>query len=413
MVLKKWVKPSVLVFFLLVFIVGFINFLDKSKTPEKLTIVPSSVSVTPTSTDTFVPNSSPSISPKPDESVLLDENRPAKFRTAEAQKLKVALPPQVFLRDYVALPNERGYLALYVVSPQLDVFPGIDKNGDGIITIDEKELSCPSDDYGQQLEGAYYLGLVRAGKLVNAVPMPYSEYRSNKPVFRQLRSVLDGTWADDSASVDSEIIEPQILKLEDLTGDGVANEISLMVGYLSCGNNLYAIGGYDKYSDKAVFYNFLKDGVETKTHHNFYPASDGSVLYKSGCDHGAGEEEWVRFVFDEMKNLFVKQSSQTATCMYWPEMYDEKSTWVDLPWTGEIVGTQWDLSYVIKNETSISKNKYPYFVAEWPTAQHPKYKQKVRITGNILSGALGCKEYDEPANDKCMPWILVKKAEQL
>lgn len=356
---------------------------------------------------------SPTSMPKIDESVLFDENRPAKFRSDLAQKIKAALPSGVFLRDFIALPNNRGYLVLYVEKPQLGEFPGDDKNGDGIITIDEHEGSCPSDYYGQQLEGAYYLGLVRAGKLINAVPMPHSQYEPNKPVFRQLRSVQGSTWVDESVPSNDDIIEPSILKLEDLTGDGIKNELSLMVGYIACGHNDYAIGGYDQDSDKAIFFGIEPSDYAENIHGNFYPSTDGSVLFTSGCDHGAEQETRSYFLFDKKKKSYVEQFSRTAVCLYGEGLKDIENQ-PDETWTGEVIAVQWSSNYLIKNETPSSRNKYPYFVAEWrSTNKHPEYKQKIRITGKLIQDTLNCKDYGNSENKNCLPSILVNKAEQL
>ena len=251
----------------------------------------------------------------PDQSVLLNENRPARFRTAEAKKMKSALPQDnSFLRDFTVLSNGRGYLVLYVDTPYLIDFPGFDENGDGV--IETLDWNCPNQYYGQQLEGEYYLGVVRDSKLINAVPLPKSEYEPNRPVFRQFRGIVEETWEDEPTVYDLEIIEPPLLNLKDLNGDGSADEVSFRAGYEACGHNEYAIGGYDRKTDKVVFYEIRDNDISRFIYDNFYPSPDGSVLYNSGCYHLAGAETLSRYLFNQKEQAYILQSSKEIECLY-------------------------------------------------------------------------------------------------
>ncbi|MCX6717309.1 MAG: hypothetical protein NTU76_01370 [Candidatus Taylorbacteria bacterium] len=246
----------------------------------------------------------------------INENRPARFQTEEAKAIESALPEKAFLRDFVELPNNKGTLVLYVEPPYtLGRFPGMDTDEDGI--IDEPVITCSDIDYGQQLEGIYRLGLVRDGEFLGTTYISKGDYSPNYPMFRNFKGNLDGTWSNDGVSEDSkmEIVEPPLLKLQDLNGDGLAYEISFKVGYDSCGNNDYTIGAYDPTIDHPNVYSIESGDTYTDTHMNFFPNPDGSVDFSSGCDHGKSNQTKSRYVFDEkLRTYELKKVTKRIPC---------------------------------------------------------------------------------------------------
>jgi len=246
----------------------------------------------------------------------INENRPARFQTEEATAIKSALPEGAFLRDFVSLPNNKGTLVLYVESPYtLGRFPGFDDDEDGI--IDAPDISCSSDTYGQQLQGMYRLGLMRGKGLLGSTYISKGDDSPNYPMFRNFKGTLDGTWSDDGVSEDSkmEIMEPPLLKLQDLNGDGLAYEISFRVGYDSCGNDYYTIGAYDPTIDHPNIYSIESGDTYTDRHMNFFPNPDGSVDFSSGCDHGKSNQTKSRYVFDEkLRTYELKKVTKRIPC---------------------------------------------------------------------------------------------------
>lgn len=246
----------------------------------------------------------------------INENRPARFQTEEAKFLKSLLPDKAFLRDFVSLPNNKGTLVLYVEAPYvLGKFPGMDTDEDGI--IDEPVVTCSDIDYGQQLEGMYRLGLVRGEELLGTVYIANGDYSPNYPMFRNFKGTLDDTWYKDEVSEDSkmEIIEPSLLKLQDLNGDGLAYEVSFRVGYYTCGNNDYTIGAYDPTIDNTNVYMIESGDTYADRHMNFFPNPDGSVVFSSGCDHGKSSQTKSRYVFDEkLRTYELKKVLKRIPC---------------------------------------------------------------------------------------------------
>lgn len=283
-----------------------------------------------------------------DQSVLLDDNRPDKFKSPEAKKIKSLIPSDYFLRDFVALQKDNSYLAIYVINPELEPMNSVldynSKTGEWFYQ------GCFAMDFGQTILGSkYVLAYIKNDRIINEINIPFPDYEKwpdykfDKPdengaigysdindpkgtwmergslTFRQSRCSLEPDYfsAEDwkcKYSM-SDFVEIPLLKLEDLTGDGIANEVRIMTEYISCGNNYFVIVGYDSKSDKAIIYPIIDNDGSHKSYSNFNPKNDGVVVFDSGCDHGSEKHELINFQFDDNKKAYI-QKSQTGyqTC---------------------------------------------------------------------------------------------------
>lgn len=264
-------------------------------------------------------------------------NRPERFDSKEAKKIKDIIPEEAFLRDYAPLDRVDGYLALYILEPKLapKINPSFSWPYD----------SCPFDYYGQVIEGKYWLALIQDWTMVDEMPIlfrdwenwpSYKDYKDDGSeeeyshsllhdpngvwkeggglMFRQMRGVLENWNFEQRKNPDltekgSEIIESTQLVLEDFTGDGVANEVRFKIEYISCGNNFYTIAGYDAETNKVTTYN-INDGEHSyPAYDDFSPNAKGSIVHNTGCDHGATKHNITQFQFNPQSKEYVKTFS--------------------------------------------------------------------------------------------------------
>ena len=268
-----------------------------------------------------------------DLSVMLDEHRPDKFRSSDSAIIKNAIPKDAFLRDFVSLKGVSGVIALYILNPLLNREPLEFNNG----TLNFF-WSCPAEDFGQTITGTYKLALVRDGKIVNEIGIPFSDYDNwpeyvfEKPdpdgasgyskindangtwknegelTFRHARCLLDENLVACSGS-GLDFLETQQLIPVDLTGDGLPHEFRFMTEYLSCGNRKYVIAGYDKVADNVAIYLIVDDNGEYQNYDDFNPRADGTVNHDSGCDHWAEHHNVRQFKFNNQLKKYVQYYS--------------------------------------------------------------------------------------------------------
>jgi len=257
------------------------------------------------------------------------------------------------LRDYAPLDRVNGYLALYVLNPKLG------------LKVDTSYMwpSCPDADYGQVISGEYWLALIQDWTIINEIPIlfpdwdnwplysleePYSLkgilgdgggfYKLNDPngvwkeggglMFKQMKGIL-GDWEiekmenPDLEEERSEIIESRQLVLEDLTGDGIANEVGFRIDYISCGNNYYTIAGYDAETNKVMTYKINDGEYSYIAYDDFKPNKEGLVIHNTGCDHGSMMNDTSLFRFDFRSKEYVKMCSTgyVDCAIYFPEYY--------------------------------------------------------------------------------------------
>lgn len=279
-----------------------------------------------------------------DLSIMLDEHRPDKFRSSEAVMIRNTIPKDAFLRDFVSLKGVSGFIVLYVLDPSLGRKP-LDFSKDGVLHLD---YSCHSEDFGQTITGAYKLALLRGGKIINEIEIPFSDY-DNWPIHKLEEPDFDdgatgyieindvkGVWKNEGEltfrharcltdeneeNLDTckgsglNFLETQQLVPADLTGDDLPHEFRFMTEYLSCGNRKYVIAGYDKMSDSVVIYPIVDDNGEYPSYGDFDPQADGIVIHDSGCDHWAERHNVRQFKFNNQLKKYVQyDSTGTIAC---------------------------------------------------------------------------------------------------
>ena len=258
-------------------------------------------------------------------------NRPERFTSETAEKIKDIIPEEAFLRDYITLNDIEGYLVLYVLYPKL---------GPELGSWDWPFSSCPVSYYGQVIKGEYWLALVQDWTIVNKIPILFPDWDNwpSDPVpgktyrgvpindsrgvwkeggglmFRQMRGTLEDWDIEKLKNPDleeegSEIIESRQLVLEDLTGDDIANEIRFKIDYISCGNNYYTIVGYDADTNKVMTYKINDGEYSYIGYDNFSPNIEGFVIHDTGCDHGKSMYDVTQFQFDPQSKEYIKISS--------------------------------------------------------------------------------------------------------
>jgi len=333
-------------------------------------------------------------------------NRPERFESEEAKRIKDIIPKEAFLRDYIALDGVKGYLVLYILNPKLNSMLGL---------WDWPYLSCPDSYYGQVIKGQYWLALVQDWTIVNEIPIlfrdwenwpSYKNYKDDGSeesyshsflhdpngvwreggglMFRQMRGVLENWNNEQRKNLDltekgTEMIESRQLVLEDLTGDGIANEIKFKIEYISCGNNYYTITGYDAETNKVMTYKVNDGEYSYIAYDDFNPNTKGFVVHNTGCDHGATRHNITQFQFNPQSKEYVKNfSTGMKDCSgyiraeyvnpfpltkgsYW--IYDVSTKWTadsdgdvnkEFVWKMEVLDTA-----VYKDITAVHLNGFP------------------------------------------------------
>jgi len=279
-----------------------------------------------------------------EETLPASKDRPKRFQSEEAKKIKNIIPEVAFLRDYAPLDGIDGYLALYILEPKLG--PQLPQGW--------LYLSCPNSYYGQVIEGNYWLALIQDWEITNEIPILFPDfdnwptyesedsdhgfYLLNDPngvwkedgglKFRQMRGVLEN-WDEeqrrdpDLTKKRTEIIESTQLVLEDLTGDGIANEVRFQIEYISCGNNYYTIAGYNAETNKVMIYKINDGEYSHIAFDDFKPNEKGLVIHNTGCDHGRMMNDTSLFRFDFGDKEYVKMCSTgfVDCAIYFPEYY--------------------------------------------------------------------------------------------
>ena len=278
-----------------------------------------------------------------DSSVMLDEHRPQKFKSSDAGMIRNAISKNAFLRDFISLKGVSGVIALYVLNPSLNFEP-LELNN-GVLSF---FWSCNNEDFGQTITGTYKLALVREGKIINDVEIPFSDYNNwprytfEKPdpdgasgyikindakgvwknegelTFRHAQCIIDKTYEENLDACSGSglnFFETKQLMPVDLTGDGLSHEFKFMTEYLSCGNRKYVIAGYNKAVDRVIVYPVVDDYGEYPNYDDFNPRADGTATYDSGCDHWAERHNIKQFKFSNKLKKYVQyDSTGTITC---------------------------------------------------------------------------------------------------
>ena len=295
-----------------------------------------------------------------DQSVMSDVKRPEKFRSQDAAMIKKIIPSGVFLRDFVSLPN-KYFLVAYIIEPKLGLMDGVlMQTGD-----DNKWVcdSCSDCDFGQTIQGKYKLALIRNGKIVNEIDIPFPDYDKwpdytvDKPDengaigYSDLNDVK-GVWKTEGSLTfrqsrcsqepdyyltedwkckypGNDFIEIPLLVMEDLTGDKLPYETRIMTEYISCGNDYYVIAGFDPAKNKAVIYPIIDEeaGIHV-SYSNLNPDADGSFVFDSGCDHGSEAHSLTYYKFNKSRKAYVFQkSTETKGC---EDVWSAPRTYSDL-----------------------------------------------------------------------------------
>jgi len=177
---------------------------------------------------------------------------------------------------------------------------------------------CGTEVYGNWLwRGAFRVSLVdpRRMRIVNTVEL--EPYLNAVPVSFPRRSHsfyptsgLGPGWGS----------KARILKLKDLTGNGVKSDFAFF-SYESCGNALSTSLGYDKQTDRVIRYAIEASGEEP---HFWVSQVFGHKPVKPGVwdfvwdpGHGAEHMTRLRLRFDKVRRVFVDESIEVPY-PFWP-----------------------------------------------------------------------------------------------
>lgn len=251
----------------------------------------------------------------------------------QVQKL---LPSNALMREVELIPgvSPESYLVIYIEDPKFDDLKDYETN---------YYMTCPESTMGQAIEGVYHLGLFQSNSLVDDQVI-YSNYwyvdptthflgkgpeNRGKLSFRNTKQNIhwrfNGPEPSEEEKNELEIVK--LIRLEDLTGDGLGYEFKLTGTTSPCGHSEYLIAGYDKKRNQAVVYPIITDIPDNVVYpiitdfkisywgDNFLPDSLGKVEWYWRCgDHGATEESYQSYLFNSANQSYVCLKNETRFC---------------------------------------------------------------------------------------------------